>query len=286
MSENQQKDGKQPKTNALKRLGGWFLQKKEKFMRDVHERTKDVKHAKAKRIALFVSAGVFAILFLVFYLTLGKMIAEFIQDADAFKNWMDGFEPTAAILVFLALRILQTAFKLVPGGALEIAAGFIFGIWRGFWWSMLGSVLGSILILWLGRKYGLRMVGLFVDPEKMHSTPPDGHKKKYGVAFFLLYFLPWTPKDIFTWIASVTEDRPIFFMLISSLARIPSVFVSAWCGAAIVAERYLMAFVILGVLIVFGVLGGMIYKAIAKNREKHALEKQNTEPVEEQSAEE
>ena len=279
MNEREEKNVKTEKTSCKKpfqRLSGWFLRKKNAFLRAVHERTGEVKHAKGKRIALFICTGVVLLLFVVFYLTVGRLIAGFIQDADAFKKWMDGFNPVVEVLVFLVFRILQTAFKLLPGGALEIAAGFIFGVWWGFLWSMRGSLLGSILILFLGKKYGMKMVGLFVDPEKIHSANV-GDKKKRGVAFFLMYFLPWTPKDIFTWIASVTDDNPVFFMLITTLARTPSVFVSAWCGAAIVSQRYALAFTILGALILFGVLGSWIYKKVSKKHREHVLARQTAD---------
>lgn len=263
--ENKQTE-KPPVKNPFRRIFQWFLRKKEKFINAVHERTKDVKHAKAKRIAFFFGAGLFLLFFLLFYLTLGKMIAEFIKDADAFKEWMDGFNPFVAVAVYLLLRILQTVFKILPGGALEIAAGFIFGVWQGFLWSMVGSLIGSLLILLLGKKCGVKMVGLFVDPEKLHAHTEDGDKKKHGALFFLMYFLPWTPKDIFTWIASITEDKPLYFMIITSLARMPSVFVSAWCGAAIVSQKYVLALGILGAIVVLGVLGSIIYNALTKRR--------------------
>lgn len=273
--ENQEnKDEKKPRRLSIRRFCAWLSRKKEKFLQAVHERTKDVKHAKAKRIAVFVCAGIILLLFLLFYLTVGKMIAEFIQDASAFKKWMDGFDPLAEILVFLALRILQTAFKLVPGGALEIAAGFIFGVWWGFVWSMVGSILGSLLILLLGKKYGLRIVGLFVDPEILHSS--TNTKKKRGVVFFLLYFLPWTPKDIYTWVASIADEKPVSFMVLSTLAKIPSVFVSAWCGAAIVEQKYFLALLILASLVLVGILGSVIYKATQKHK-LHLLIKEQKE---------
>lgn len=267
--KNKQKENVEEKRkNIFRRLGDWFLRKKNAFFRTVQERTKDVKHAKAKRIALGIVAIVVVIFFIVFYLTIGRMIAGFIQDSEAFKNWMDSFNPVVAVLVYLSLRVLQTAFKLFPGGALEIAAGFIFGVWEGFLWSMVGSILGSLLILLLGKKYGMRLVGLFVDPDKMHEALNGKNKKGKGVTFFLMYFLPWWPKDIFTWVASVTDDNLLSFFAITTLARIPSVFVSAWCGSAIVSQDYALAFTILGVLIVFGVGGNMIYKAIKKKKEK------------------
>lgn len=288
MDENEKKEAseterKTEKINPLKRFGRWLVRKKNAFVGAVRERTKEVKHAKAKRIALAMGACLVVLLFVVFYLTVGKMIAGFINDADAFKEWMYGFDYVNMVLIFLLLRILQTAFKLLPGSALEIAAGFIFGVWEGFLWCMVGSFIGSILILFLGKKYGMRLVGLFVDPEKLHAATAVGDKTKKNFAFFIMYFLPGTPKDVFTWVASITEDDTRGFMCMSMLARIPSVLVSTWCGDALVSENYVLSLVIFALLIVGTVLGAYIYKKVAARHRANAENAENTERVDEQA---
>lgn len=284
MNENERKatpesetEEKEKKISPLKRFWRWLVRKKNAFVGAVRERTKEVKHAKAKRIALAIVACLVVALFVVFYLTVGKMIAGFIKDADSFKEWMYGFDYVNMVLIFLLLRILQTAFKLLPGSALEIAAGFIFGVWEGFLWCMVGSFLGSLLILFLGKKYGLKLVGLFVDPEKFHAATTVGDKKKRNFAFFIMYFLPGTPKDVFTWVASVTEDDARGFMCTSMLARTPSVLVSAWCGDALVSEKYVLSLVIFALLIVGTIIGAYIYKKVAARHRANVAERTKTE---------
>ena len=236
-----------------------------------------MKHAKAKRIAVFVFLGLFAVAFLLFYLTLGRMIAAFIEDSNAFKEWIEGFDKWS-VMIFILLRVIQTVTKLIPGGPLEIASGFAFGVWGGFLWCMVGSLIGSMIILFIGKKYGIKVIGLFVAPEKLHSATMMIDKKKRNVAFFLMYFLPGTPKDIFTWVASLTDENVYSFTLMTMLARIPSVLVSAWCGQELMEENYLLFVLIFGALILGTVLGAIVYKAISKRHHAHAeAEKENAQ---------
>ena len=245
-----------------------FIEKKKSIFSAIDERSKSIAHAKAKRIIAIVAIAFLLLLFLAFYLTLGKMISSFIEDQSAFKKWIDGFG-WASILIFLGLRIIQTVTKVIPGSALEIAAGFIFGVWWGFVWCMVGSFLGSVIILWIGKKYGIKVVGLFVDPEKLRVAKEN--RKNRDFLFFIMYVLPITPKDVFTWVASVTDDKFGSFLFFSMLARIPSVLMSAWCGASIMTGNYLLALILVGLLFSVTVLGVAFYR-VKKRRDKRKKE--------------
>ena len=223
----------------------------------VSERSAEVRHAKLKRILVFVAIGLV-----------------FINDAEAFREWLEGFGKSA-IVIFVCLRVVQIVLKLIPGEALEIAAGCMFGTWEGLLWCFVGSVIGSFIIILLGRRYGIKLVGLFVSPEKMQSLSFLKDKKRLNFAFFLLYFIPGTPKDVFTWLVSLTDENAVLFVLITNLARIPSIVTSTWCGAMLVERNYLLSAAILGVTILLGIIGGLVYKFAAKKRsaEQNAAKK-------------
>lgn len=272
MSENKNEQNnltpQEKKPNVFKRIGAKIARVYRAFVRAIHERTAEVKHAKAKRIAVGVFVVLFAILFVAFYLTVGRMIAAFIEDSNSFKEWIEGFDKWS-VMIFILLRVIQTVFKLIPGGPLEIAAGFAFGVWEGFLWCMVGSLIGSAIILFIGKKYGIKLVGLFVAPEKIHSASMLVDKKTRNFAFFLMYFLPGTPKDIFTWVASITDENVIGFTALTMLARIPSVLISTWCGHELMDENYLLSALIFGALIVCTIVGGIIYKMISSRHHEH-----------------
>lgn len=269
--EKEEKPVSEPKKEGLfKKLKRKLVRAKNVVWELIDERSKEVRHAKAKRVAVVAVVVFLAFAFVAFYFTLGKTIATFVKDPDGFKQWIDGFG-NWSIVVFLVLRIIQTVTKLIPGEALEIAAGCVFGVWEGLLWCLLGSVIGSLIILWLGKSYGMRMIGLFVDPEKIHSISFLQNADRFNVTFFFLYLIPGTPKDVFTWLICVTDENPFKFLLLTTIARIPSVLVSTWCGYEFVTGDYLFSIVIFGSSLLLAVCGWLLYRHFnGKHKQKSA----------------
>lgn len=66
-------------------------------------------------------------------------------------------------LVLIATNIAQMVIAPIPGYAVYILAGFLYGpLWGGIWGSI-GLISGGMLSMWLSRRYGrslvVRMVG-------------------------------------------------------------------------------------------------------------------------------
>ena len=61
---------------------------------------------------------------------------------------------------------------------------------------------------------------------------------------FILYFVPGTPKDLFTYFFGLTPMRYSEFMTVSLLARIPSVISSTIGGNLIASGKYIAAVVL------------------------------------------
>ena len=56
------------------------------------------------------------------------------------------------------LFILQTFLAFIPGQALMVASGYIYGFTGGILITWVSLVLGGQLAFWLARRYGLRML--------------------------------------------------------------------------------------------------------------------------------
>ncbi len=238
----------------------------------INERSAEIKHAKAKRIVVGVAIALIAVFFIVFYFLVGKKIALFINKPEEFRAWLESFDK-GSIVIFIFLRVVQTVLKLIPGEALEIAAGCAFGVWGGLLWCSVGSIIGSLIIIFLGKRYGMKLVGLFVSPEKMQSISFLKNKKRLNFTFFLLYFIPGTPKDMFTWLVCLTDENVFLFVLITAIARIPSIVTSTWCGQELVNANYPLSIGIFAATIALSVIGGLIYKLVlGKRKNKEATE--------------
>lgn len=255
---------------ALKnnKLRNYFNSKILDMKETLNESALEIKNVKSKRMAV-IAASVFMLTALVVcYFTLGKKLVLFIEDRNAFNAWLDGFGVWGKV-VFVMIRAVQTVVKIIPGEPLEIAAGYAYGIWGGMLYCLLGSFLGSLVIIALTKKFGMKLVSLFVPKKKIDSLAFLQNKKNLNVTLFIIYLIPSTPKDIITYLISLTDENIALFLLITTIGRIPSVITSTWCGSAIESENFLLAAIVFIATAVLGVGGACIYSRIsAKNKEE------------------
>ena len=91
-------------------------------------------------VAMLAAVGICLYL----YLRFGKSSIEFIKDTDRFKAWIDGFG-VWGIIVFVAIRVVQTIFKFIPTEPIEIGAGLVWGWLGGFLLCLLEILSGQSL---------------------------------------------------------------------------------------------------------------------------------------------
>ena len=76
---------------------------------------------------------------------------------------------------------------------------------------------------------------------------------------------------MFTWLVCLTDENIFVFLLLTNLARIPSVIASTWCGQELINQNYWGSAAIFGCTVVLAVIGGLIYR-FALKRKKAAAE--------------
>ena len=95
--------------------------------------------------------------------------------------------------------------------------------------------------------------------------------------FFLLFFIPGTPKDVLIYLGPFLPVRPHAFFLISTLARIPSVITSTFAGSQFAEGSWdvsLVVFLATGAVAGLGVIfQDRILAGIAALKGKFSLEK-------------
>ena len=82
-----------------------------------------------------------------------------------------------------------------------------------------------------------------------------------------MFFIPGTPKDILTYFAGLTKIKLGEFLIISSVARFPSVISSTVGGALASSENYLWAVIVFAVTALISVIGLAIYNKLLKIKE-------------------
>lgn len=207
--------------------------------------------------------------FIVITFTVGKPLLEFISDTEKFRLWVEtqGFWGR---LILVGIMCLQVVVAIIPGEVVEIGAGYVFGSIEGMFLCLAGAAIGSAIIFLFTKKFGIKMVEAFVSRDKINSLKFVKNSKKLNLLIFILFFIPGSPKDIFTYFVGLTPMKLHTFLIISSIARIPSVVSSTVGGNAIGIKDYKFAIIIFVVTAVISILGICIYKLILKknNSEK------------------
>ena len=85
----------------------------------------------------------------------------------------------------------------------------------------------------------------------------------------ILYFIPGTPKDLLTYIAGLLPINPKRFIIISTLARFPSIISSTYAGATLIEGDWHMGLIMYG--IIFLIVG--IVALVAKKFDKSNITK-------------
>lgn len=198
--------------------------------------------------------------------------AENIDKLKAFvdEHWIIGS------LIFIGVCMIQVIIALIPGEAVEIAAGVLFGSWLGTILCLVGITLGSVVAILLVRRFGRKFVESLYPREKIDSLPILRDPKKRNTAIFLLFLIPGTPKDLITYVVGLTEVSVPMYILLTTAARIPSILMSTLGGDAFSEGKILEAIIIFAVAAAVSGMGYLLYTVIRKG-EKIKKNKQKSD---------
>lgn len=220
---------------------------------------------------LVLLAFALVILFLGYYL--GKPLMDLIRDRRAFRSLLEESGPLKYLLM-IGLMMLQVIVAVIPGGPIEVAAGYAFGPWMGTALCVIGGALASAAIFLFVRAFGLKLVYMLVPQKQLESLRFLRDRKKLYALMAIIFFVPGLPKDVLTYLAGVTPISFSAFMMISTLGRTPSIFVSAAGGHRLSEGKYLAGAIILAVLLVVTLVASLVYRRHTQKPKKDALDKE------------
>lgn len=221
-------------------------------------------YERRRKILAGISLAVVVLLVVFVTLFVSRWLSSFSR--EDFRDYVRSFGVLAPA-VMLGLQILQVFIALIPGELVESAAGFILGPWLGTLVCYLGIALASALILTLTRRYGVKLVEVFISREKINELRFLSTEQKRNALIFLLFFIPGTPKDLLTYFVGLTDIRLKTFLLLSMVARIPSVITSTFGGHLLGEERYIGAVILYGITGVLCLLGMLGYNQYLKKKQ-------------------
>lgn len=173
------------------------------------------------------------------------------------------------MLALFGLEVAQIFLFILPGEPIEIVAGMCYG---GFWGTvfiLVSAAMISTLIFFMVRKFGKDFVYEFCDKEKVRKIEQSKlfqNPKKIEMIMLILFLLPGTPKDLLTYIAGLLPIKPSRFIMISTLARIPSVISSTIAGEKVLAGQWKLAIALYAIIVLIAVIIIIIYNKFDKDK--------------------
>ncbi len=157
-------------------------------------------------------------------------------------------------LLCIAVQFLQVAIAVIPGEITSVAAGYVFGPWRGFLYSAIGVTLGSAFNFWFARVVGRPALERLISRDTLARIDRLLASAKSKSAMFLLFLLPGLPKDILCYAAGFSGISIFEFVVLSGLARSPALLASVLIGAGVSRGDYRSVIAI--ALLVLAAIGG------------------------------
>lgn len=247
-------------------------------MQDIQKRVEPIEsdqhgYIRRRRILGLISLIVVAILFVGLTIFIGKYFMELADTPERLQEYIQSYGWKGRF-VLLGLQILQIIIALIPGELIEVGAGYAFGAVEGTLICMIGVAIASSFIFLLTKKLGVRLVEIFISREKIDELRFINSEQKLKRMVFLLFFIPGTPKDLLTYFVGLTRMKLHEFLIISMIARIPSLVSSTIGGHVIGQQNYGAAILIFAITGIVSLAGMKIYSEIVKRRRVRQSQKE------------
>lgn len=226
-----------------------------------------MKSIKAKRIISLLALALLLAGTVWLYFAQIKPIYERMGGVEGLRDWLQSHSWGGRI-AFIAMVVAQIIIAFIPGEPLELAAGYAFGAVEGTILCMIGIVIGSALVFLLVKTLGMRFVNLFFSTEKIQELPFWKNQRRLELIAFILFLIPGTPKDLMTYAMGLTPIKLSRWLLISGVARIPSVVTSTACADAVALGQYHVAALLLVGTGLLALLGVWFYRRQQKKEQQ------------------
>ena len=223
---------------------------------------------KAIPLIIFLSLMILATVLLLPYF--GTLLTE--EGRAEFKAYIDSIG-ILGWFVTLGIQLLQIFIAFIPGEPIELMLGFIWGPWIGLLTCLLGIFIGTVIIFLLVKKLGRPFVQKVVGDKDLSTYKFLSDPRNLDMTVFILFFIPGTPKDALTYITALSPIKPRRYLIIATIARIPSIVTSTLLGDSIADGNYIMAIIFLAVIAIVSGIGILFGgKFVSKKKKGHEIE--------------
>lgn len=181
----------------------------------------------SRRIALMAAAaGV--ILWLSLHFGIGEFLTfeNFQKNRDRIQQLVEEHY-AVSVITFIAAYV-STAF-FVPGAlVLTIAAGFLFGVVRGSFYTLIGALTGALLAFLLSRF----VIGGWIQQHYRGELQKFNKElERHGVNYLIiLRLVPLFPFFLINYFAGMTRISPRTYLIATFVGMLPGIVIYAYAG--------------------------------------------------------
>ncbi|MEY2818273.1 MAG: hypothetical protein RL275_1736 [Chloroflexota bacterium] len=140
----------------------------------------------------------------------------FITDQRAVSSYLQSFGALGPVVLF-CLLVAQVFVAVIPGHALMVTAGYVYGS-TGLIVVIASTILGSQIAFTIARRYGRDLIYKLASPAIINKW--DKTARHQGIIFYFFSFvLPIFPSDLMCYVAGLVTISPRRFFVANVLGR-------------------------------------------------------------------
>lgn len=210
-----------------------------------------------KVLAIFLLAAVIVLIIYMIWKVFGKQFAMIFRmmgnkDDAAIEAYLNQQSEVSGLFSVFLMSVLQVVSIFVPGIAIQLAAGAIYGWFKSFVASYAGFVFGNVLVFYVARKLGDKITDILEMGKKANVLEDKVNNYSPFFVLMLAYLIPGIPNGFIPYFASRLDIRGKDFAGAVAGASWIQILCNCIAGHFLIRSQYL--FMILSFAIQIGII--------------------------------
>jgi len=199
-----------------------------------------------------------------------SQIFNIISERETLVAYLKPYGKLGVLILYIFL-FLQVFVATIPGQAIIVSGGYLYGFWIGLLISYSSTVIASHLCYELARHYGRPLVKKLAPAHVVDKWTVRAERQ--GIPFFIFSFTtPIFPADVMNFVAGLSGLSPRKFMIANVIGRLPSAIVFTLIGSHGLG---LPLNLMIAVAVIFTVIALGVWRMVGPKLEQKYLEKQS-----------
>jgi uncharacterized membrane protein YdjX (TVP38/TMEM64 family) len=141
-----------------------------------------------------------------------------LQDQQAISAYVQRLGPLGPLVLF-CLLVAQVFLAVIPGHALMMAGGYVYGPVVAISVTAASTILGSQIAFVVARRYGRQLVYRLAKADVIQRWDKLAEKQS-PLFFFFTFVLPIFPSDLMCYVAGLGKVSPFGFLIANIAGRL------------------------------------------------------------------